>query len=232
MQLYLYNGQITTYMITTEGKLFNKKTNKWLKGAVSKNGYHTYYISMDGLKKRLYTHRMVAETFLSKESHQNQVNHKDGNKLNNSVENLEWVTAKENTHHAIDNKLINTKIPVYFFSKEKKRLGMYESIADAIRQGYSLYGLHRAIHSEIAFPYKGLYWRLSPEENFPSKEAIRSGKAKIVGKFLASGELIEKYDSINEAARNNHCNKNRISDCCNKRIKSYQGFIWKFLSKI
>ena len=65
MRLYIYNGQVTTYYITTNGELFNSKTGKWLKGQInSKNGYKSYNISIDGESKRLYAHRMVAETYI------------------------------------------------------------------------------------------------------------------------------------------------------------------------
>ena len=47
MQLYIYNGQITTYYITTTGELFNSKTQKWLKGQINyKNGYKSYNITL------------------------------------------------------------------------------------------------------------------------------------------------------------------------------------------
>ena len=67
---------------------------------VNHNGY--YVFSHNGVMKVI--HRIVAETFIHnyREGVATQVNHKDGNKKNNSVDNLEWVTPSENTKHAVD----------------------------------------------------------------------------------------------------------------------------------
>ena len=53
---------------------------------------------------------MVAEAFIENIHNAITINHKDGNKLNNSIENLEWLTDSENLKHAIDNCLLKTKI--------------------------------------------------------------------------------------------------------------------------
>lgn len=64
--------------------------------------YYTVSLSYNHTKKTYAIHRLVAETFLLRKPWETEVNHKDGNKLNNNVDNLEWVTQKENIQHAIN----------------------------------------------------------------------------------------------------------------------------------
>lgn len=94
------------YFIYDNGDVLNILTNKMLKGSVGQNGYKYYRLSKNNVKKMFYTHRLVAENFLENKDNLPVVNHKDGNKLNNNVNNLEWVTYSENTEHAYSNKLI------------------------------------------------------------------------------------------------------------------------------
>lgn len=79
------------------------KTRLWrgkvLKQTIaSTRGYCMVSLSMRGKTYKKYVHRLVAETWL--ESRNETVNHKDGNKLNNTVDNLEWVSYSYNNHHA------------------------------------------------------------------------------------------------------------------------------------
>lgn len=73
----------------------------------NRKGYHTVHLSKGGFDKRISVHRIVAITFIPNDENKEQVNHKDGNKDNNAVENLEWVTNLENMRHAFSNGLAN-----------------------------------------------------------------------------------------------------------------------------
>lgn len=94
------------FEISNLGKLKNIKTNKILKVNLV-NGYWGVCISLGSRihKKTIIIHKAVAETFIPNPDNKPQVNHKDGNKQNNYVDNLEWVTASENLQHAYDTKL-------------------------------------------------------------------------------------------------------------------------------
>ena len=94
------------YYIYDNGDVLNISTNKILKGSIGENGYKYYRLSKDNNKTMFYAHRLVAEHFLENPNLLPIVNHKDGNKLNNQLSNLEWVSYSENTKHAHDNNLI------------------------------------------------------------------------------------------------------------------------------
>ena len=103
----------SNYQISKEGIIFSKR-RQGNKGGVIKqlrnrNGYLYSDIYVDGKKKKIYIHRAVALAFLDNPENKPCINHKDGNKLNNSVENLEWCTYSENMKHAVSKGL--NKIP-------------------------------------------------------------------------------------------------------------------------
>lgn len=90
------------YKISNYGNLKNKKTNKIL---LIDKGYYRVSLYNKGKSKHFSIHRLVAINFLPNIQNKPCVNHIDGNKLNNRVENLEWCTQKENINHAWKNGL-------------------------------------------------------------------------------------------------------------------------------
>ena len=89
----------TNYIIYADGRCFSNRSNKFLTPQMSVK-YPTYTLIIDGKKKKLKIHRLVAETFLENLDNKPIVNHKDGDTHNYNLSNLEWVTYKENIAHA------------------------------------------------------------------------------------------------------------------------------------
>ena len=120
MKQIIVNNISTWYYITEDGKCYNSKTGKYLKGQENyKNHYFSYNITLpDGSKKRLYAHRLVAQAYIPNPENKEQINHIDGNVLNNHVDNLEWVTQSENQQHALELELRKFE-HVYCFNKKK-----------------------------------------------------------------------------------------------------------------
>lgn len=69
------------------------------------NGYLLVNLKHDGVQRMRSVHRLVAEAFIPNDHELPEVNHKDGNKKNNVIDNLEWCTRSENVKHAVDNTL-------------------------------------------------------------------------------------------------------------------------------
>lgn len=89
-------------IISIDGKTYRRK-EKLLKPKKHKDGYLFVQLTKNKKRSNLYIHRLVAQAFISNPENKPMVNHKDGNKRNNCIENLEWVTAKENAVHAYTN---------------------------------------------------------------------------------------------------------------------------------
>lgn len=87
------------YIIYDNGDVFNLSTKSFLKGSIGENGYKYYRLSKNNKKQMFYAHRLVAEAFLDNSKNLPVVNHKDGNKLNNNINNLEWISYSKNTEH-------------------------------------------------------------------------------------------------------------------------------------
>ena len=106
------------YLIDEDGNVYNTITDRQLKGSIGENGYKYYRLSKDGQKKMLYAHRLVAETFLPNPDNLPVVNHIDGNKINNNIKNLEWVSQSDNVKHAHDNDLIAGRRAATYYTED------------------------------------------------------------------------------------------------------------------
>lgn len=88
-----------------DGRLYNHKTKKFKKWTNDTNGYMKTQIWVNGKPKSVLQHRLIAEQFIDNPENKPQVNHKNGIKHDNRIENLEWVTQSENAKHSFANGL-------------------------------------------------------------------------------------------------------------------------------
>lgn len=131
-----YDGE---YLISDHGRVKSVKKyvndellirHKIIAPHITHNNYMRITLSYKGKKRKHYVARLVAEHFVDKPQREKlQVNHRDGNKLNNHYLNLEWVTAKENVQHAFDQGLRERKHNHEQIINDYKTGLMYKDIA-------------------------------------------------------------------------------------------------------
>lgn len=100
------HGNIQSIDHFVVGKKSRTQKGRVLSVSISTKGYHQVSLSLLGRRFHTGVHRLVAKAFLANPDNKEQVNHKDGNKSNNHVSNLEWATNQENIIHAYKNNLV------------------------------------------------------------------------------------------------------------------------------
>jgi hypothetical protein len=177
-------------------------------GSIGNHGYMTSHI---GEKVKL-VHRLVAKLFISNDYKKELiVNHKDGNKINNNVENLEWVTMKQNSRHAIDIGLIKCKT-VFERDMFGKVIQEYKSIAEAAKEKNTDYQSISAACQNNEFSL-GSFWSFESNVNNPIK--FSEQRRTPVVKLDINKNIICGYISIVQASKQEHIGYDTLKKLCN-----------------
>ena len=103
----LVETEYKNYSITNYGRLVNTENNYVINSRI-KQGYYRFRMKVNGKYKDLLKHRLIAKAFIPQNiKNKTFINHRDGNKLNNDIMNLEWCTIGENNTHAHKSGLVN-----------------------------------------------------------------------------------------------------------------------------
>lgn len=131
-ELWKRHPKYSNYIISNQGRVkhltYVNTNNKTIKerllcGSLHNDGYIFVSICLGNSQyKQIPKHRLVAETWIENPNNKSEINHKDGNKQNNSIDNLEWCTSSENQQHAVDNMLQPITVSTYKgkLSKEQR----------------------------------------------------------------------------------------------------------------
>lgn len=146
-----YEGQ---YSIDEGGNVHNLKTNTILKHILKKNGY--LVITLYSENPRYYQvgiHRLLAIAFIPNPHDKKEVNHKDGNKQNNNLDNLEWVTSRENNIHALKTGLRR----INHGEKHNWCKTTTEELARLVKENIKLGLTNRQIANKLNIPHYNVY---------------------------------------------------------------------------
>lgn len=125
------------YFASSEGKIYSETSGKELK-QMFKKGYMQVCLYNNKIQTWELVHRLIASAFLQNEDGKPEVNHKDGNTLNNAEQNLEWCTRDENLRHAYETGLspfdTSSKGVVCWKKEEPSKRFFFHSIYRAARE--------------------------------------------------------------------------------------------------
>ena len=158
-----------SHEISNKGRVRNKNSKRLIKPYIRRL-YESISIRKphETIAETLYIHRLVAEAFIPNPNDYPQVNHIDGNKLNNNVENLEWCTCSMNIKHAYDNGLKfpidhPNKKEVLQIDKNNKVIAKYKSIGEAKRITGIGHISEVISDKSIRKTAGGYYWRINDD---------------------------------------------------------------------
>lgn len=140
------------YEVSNLGRVRNKTTKYILKPRLTKTGYYQVSIKLNNSQKFInqYIHRLVAIAWILNPDNKPSVNHKDGDKSNNIVDNLEWTTYKEQQYHRtkiLGQKNIGSPKKVGQYNKNNELIQIFNSIEEAAASlGKTRVNIDNAIH--------------------------------------------------------------------------------------
>ncbi len=169
---------VENYEVSTEGEIRNKKTGRILKGKINRDGYHEIGITIKGKSRFLLGHRAVAWTFFENPHNFSIVNHKDRCRINNKVENLEWVTSRENNRHSLENGRKRQFRAVNQIDKDTGEIiQTFDSITEAAKHvGGTLKGISGCAngyyqhHTSVGFKWKFVVEKEKPPLDCNSRD--------------------------------------------------------------
>lgn len=126
--------QVYGFEISSKGRFRNVVTGNILKQRIGNTGYYQVSIRPGGRNCKPYClkiHKLLAEAFIDNPDNKPHINHIDGNKTNNDLKNLEWVTHKENMQHARDMKLMK-----FFDGEDNGKAKLSEEDVEYIRKNF------------------------------------------------------------------------------------------------
>ena len=196
---------------TTKGKTHHVKTEKL------KKGYLRVSIWENGIRNRKLVHRLVAEAFIPNPDNKTQVDHINNNTSDNRVENLRWVTPKENVQHSIEQNRFVTE----------KKINAYKNVIKTEKELQML--------KEVGFKKGNIPWNKNKKglqihtEEWKKQASLRMKEAnKIKQTPVICVETGETFESQSEASRQKNISQGNIGSCLKGKRQVAGGYHWRY----
>lgn len=235
-----YEGK---YQVSNLGRvmslMYAKSDNpKLMKLSLDKNGYQHITLKR-GKKLSCKVHRLVAQAFIPNPNNLPQVNHKDEDKTNNRVENLEWCTANYNTSYnngrerrtlsRTANGSRGAEKVVSQFDLEGKFIKTFQSIAKAtIETNIDGASISRCCKHRVRSA-GGFIWVWGNSQESVNEYQYGHNRKKPRAQYDLSGHLIKIYPSALEASKMTGVPRQNINACCSNRTKTAGGYVWRYV---
>ncbi len=222
---------ITNYEISNYGRCrniakLNWKTKGILKPRKTKTGYWRYSICYNNKVVDYYAHRLVAMFFIDIHQTHLTVNHIDGNKDNNHVLNLQWITSHENNTHASELGLMGK--PIERYSLQGQFIDEFKSATEAEKQlGISANNISQALLGQTLHANRFQWKFKNDNKSIQDVSKIIKNHGAGVVQLSLNNEYITEYDKLKDAYLILEKNDNgAISQVCKGNRHSFAGYKW------
>lgn len=237
------------YQVSNKGRVKSLRNNIILSCGIS-NGYASLRLSRNNKPKTFLIHHLVFEAFVGNRpkgrlngdwNTKFVINHKDENRLNNKIENLEIITQSENIKYGTAEKRRLEKLsqPLFQYSLDGELIKYWESARECNRNGFhaghvleSCQGIYGRTKDRQV--YKGYIWsydKISVEQCVSiaskSQNLRASGEQRKIYQYDLKGNIVKIWENEAECVRNGYLGS-KVSSCCYGKEKSYKNHLWSF----